>query len=455
MDNKVLFVIGVIILIGIIGLILYKHPSPDTFSRFIQDIEKQKNISGYEIIYDSSNFGLSSETDIIRSNDDWVVHTQYPFANTSSYSSDILCVGRNDKYYCSNVSETDWGVKRIRASEKEVSFPADVENTIKFYTVLRDNGGLEIISSPSRKYANRIANCYHLNLYYDRVPPSELVKIGISPNSQLVLLYKNTTLDLCLDNETGLLLYSNFTFNLDNKTYSQVKEATYMTLQPDESKMTPHVELEHPNVLKPVYLSLVEDLNEYYNCVFKSSDLDRCLYNVSINDKNPDFCDLITDPNTKARCYSVAISFFNDPTLCERMPTQEDKDSCYYLYVYFYGNKTYCKKILNDTIRSDCNSLNVTPVIPSEPECQVDADCVVKGKYGEYCVPIDKNITIDEDKPWKDIYSCYNYTTCGCIDGECRWTPTDEYLSCIDKYEYLEIRQQIERERNSKNQTGE
>jgi len=109
-----------------------------------------------------------------------------------------------------------------------------------------------------------------------------------------------------------------------------------------------------------------------------------------------------------------------------------------------FGNKSYCKEIINDTIRNDCENLEITPAQPHKSECSVDADCGVKGKFGEFCVPINKTITIDEKKPWKKIYGCYNKTTCGCIDGECRWTPTDDFVDCIDTVENEEIDKVLE-----------
>jgi len=414
----------------------------NTYAEFIDSISKQYNLTAYNITYDVNDDGLEYNLNIIKYESDWRVGYEYPFAKIAFYSinsTPYACAEREGKRYCSDISSANFSDKGYHLAESQIVFGKDIDYTIKLYDTLNNHSALSIKQVDSGNIINRPVNCFELELDYSKLSTNELNKLGIPPTSNLVMLYKNITQKLCYDNETGILLSTNFSYMYNGHMFDISKKATSFSTQPFQNSIKIDKELEHYNVLKPVYNDITNDWVTYYRCSFEN-DTDTCLRDKSFENKNSKFCKLIKDTHKRNSCYTRAISYDNNPSLCENIEdSQNDRDSCYYLYVYYFGNKSYCKEIINDTIRNDCENLEITPAQPHKSECSVDADCGVKGKFGEFCVPINKTITIDEKKPWKKIYGCYNKTTCGCIDGECRWTPTDDFVDCIDTVENEEI----------------
>jgi len=73
-----------------------------------------------------------------------------------------------------------------------------------------------------------------------------------------------------------------------------------------------------------------------------------------------------------------------------------------------------------------------TPVVILEPECNTDADCATAGCSGQLCVTAEEAPGIITTCEFREEYSCLKETSCGCVEGQCNWTQTDGYLSCLE-----------------------
>jgi len=74
----------------------------------------------------------------------------------------------------------------------------------------------------------------------------------------------------------------------------------------------------------------------------------------------------------------------------------------------------------------------IPPELPEmKAECSIDSDCVIGGCSGTLCQSKDSEQFMTTCE-WKEEYACFKETVCSCIDGQCRWQETDEFIDCLD-----------------------
>lgn len=79
-------------------------------------------------------------------------------------------------------------------------------------------------------------------------------------------------------------------------------------------------------------------------------------------------------------------------------------------------------------------TIEVSPPSNSSRECTSDRDCSTGGCSGELCLPrgeAAKVVTPCVYKPW---YSCFELTSCGCVNGICTWKPNENFENCLKKH---------------------
>ena len=67
-------------------------------------------------------------------------------------------------------------------------------------------------------------------------------------------------------------------------------------------------------------------------------------------------------------------------------------------------------------------------------ECNSDSDCATGGCSGQVCGKrgvIEGIITTCE---FKEEYACLKETKCACMDNQCNWEQSKEYLDCMAKF---------------------
>ena len=75
-------------------------------------------------------------------------------------------------------------------------------------------------------------------------------------------------------------------------------------------------------------------------------------------------------------------------------------------------------------------AVRITVLPPEGPECQSDADCGIGGCSGQLCGLKSQMEGIITTCEYKEVYGCYQKTSCGCLRGMCQWQETEKFLDC-------------------------
>ena len=67
-----------------------------------------------------------------------------------------------------------------------------------------------------------------------------------------------------------------------------------------------------------------------------------------------------------------------------------------------------------------------------EGECVTDKDCRVAGCSGQVCTTAGAARGTFTTCEWTEEYGCLEYTSCGCVNGQCNWKESSEYDNCIE-----------------------
>src|SRR3989338_72960 len=65
-------------------------------------------------------------------------------------------------------------------------------------------------------------------------------------------------------------------------------------------------------------------------------------------------------------------------------------------------------------------------------ECSSDSDCGAGGCSGQVCTTAKEATGLITTCECREEYGCLKMTSCGCVEGKCRWTETADYAACIE-----------------------
>ena len=71
------------------------------------------------------------------------------------------------------------------------------------------------------------------------------------------------------------------------------------------------------------------------------------------------------------------------------------------------------------------NSINI--------ECNLDSDCGEGGCSGQICTTAEEAPNIITTCEYREEYSCYRLTSCGCVNNKCQWIENNEFNECINE----------------------
>ena len=77
--------------------------------------------------------------------------------------------------------------------------------------------------------------------------------------------------------------------------------------------------------------------------------------------------------------------------------------------------------------------VNNVPDANLQIECLSNSDCASAGCSGQVCTTAEEAPGITTTCEYKEEYSCFKQTTCGCVEGVCAWGETEAYLSCLEE----------------------
>lgn len=79
------------------------------------------------------------------------------------------------------------------------------------------------------------------------------------------------------------------------------------------------------------------------------------------------------------------------------------------------------------------NNNSSTSVNAKVIECDRNSDCLVGGCSNTLCLPRDLAPSVMTTCEWRDEYACFAQNTCGCVDHQCQWAGSEQYLDCVNK----------------------
>ncbi len=83
----------------------------------------------------------------------------------------------------------------------------------------------------------------------------------------------------------------------------------------------------------------------------------------------------------------------------------------------------------NTTFERNGVGISLTPV--TGKECTSNSNCATGGCSGEVCVPRKNASKIVTPCVYREWYSCFGLTSCGCVNGLCTWKPNPSFESCL------------------------
>jgi hypothetical protein len=81
--------------------------------------------------------------------------------------------------------------------------------------------------------------------------------------------------------------------------------------------------------------------------------------------------------------------------------------------------------------------ISPVPTSTTSAPGQTGADtCQIAGCSGQFCLAPEDLGQGMTTCVWQDVYSCYVYARCERqADGNCGWTKTTDYMSCVSQYQ--------------------
>ncbi|MBW2964475.1 eight-cysteine-cluster domain-containing protein [Candidatus Woesearchaeota archaeon] len=68
---------------------------------------------------------------------------------------------------------------------------------------------------------------------------------------------------------------------------------------------------------------------------------------------------------------------------------------------------------------------------PKGAECSTGSDCAKAGCSSELCLPASKAGDIASICLYRPEYDCLKLVSCGCENGKCAWSTSDDYETCV------------------------
>ncbi len=67
-------------------------------------------------------------------------------------------------------------------------------------------------------------------------------------------------------------------------------------------------------------------------------------------------------------------------------------------------------------------------------ECTTNNDCGIGGCSGQVCTTKEEAPNIITTCEYREEYSCYKLTSCGCVNNKCQWIENKEFNECFAKF---------------------
>lgn len=423
-------------------------------------------LSTYSLNYSTDEDGATSQYLLMDSGTGRFARVEGGFGAVEGYfavgneTEDIACLGFRNQTKCTKVgNDTDTrGVadniaglflsKSQRAEKKE------------FMRMLIEYGA----AKPSKEVADEKVGPFEAkkasySLSYKNVTVQQLLAMGISPDDQSIYAIDNYVMTFWVDKKTGLLVKSRETYSVEGASHVFATEYSGISLSAPQLPEKPAA-LSTPAEFLLFYSKSAQEYTSDMKCrALPKSEQDSCFKALAYERRDPEICGRISGKDLYENCVLILAQRSTSDLLCERLDTL--KDECYIAIVAETGNADLCKKVQNQSLIEACADAVAAGMrkmddvnqellrTVSKQNCASGNDCMVAGKFGEFCVP--KNTTLLPINENSLFYGCYANLSCGCSGGYCGFAKNESYYKCISDTEEEAFRSYIGKLIESKN----
>ncbi len=394
---------------------------------YFRSIEKPIGVGDYTYSYrESYENGYWMDVAISKKGDLQYVHKNDPAYERSAYfgpNSTIVCIKHLGDEVCSSLNSTSrfngyaGELKAMLYSDDDLRQVSEMNRKLYSY------GGL-VFEGTTEKTVNG-HNCTELKyrIDYSGLTVAQLNDMGLSLNSPLVLRSKQYNYSMCVDPQAYDMYEKKIEF-VDMGQYRTISSETGGISWGTGMNVQAPTQLSSEDGLYSLYANVKQEADQYTACLGQNNS-DRCIAETAVSWSDPVLCE-----ETQAErdfCFLNAGLGANDPSVCGNV-SASIKDTCYIEFANKMKNLSFCGRILNATMKQQCLAINMT----GTGECGRDSDCIRAGCSSQLCVPASQG-NISTTCEYLPGYACLTQTTCGCVQGQCSWRQTPEYLNCLNQ----------------------
>ncbi len=401
---------------------------------FFGAVEKPLGAGDYTYSYEETqNSGYRAEITISKKGDLSYVYKKDPVSERYGYfdaNGTIVCIKYKEEEMCTRVENNTAMFAPYALSLKSLLYDDDsIRAMSEHYRKLAQYGGLTFSEEAEEKTVNG-HECVEIEytVDYSVLTVAQLNEIGMSADDPALLRAREYRFTMCIDPETNEMYEKKVEFaNLGVEDWMQSETKSWnWGAGMDVERPT---ELVEENELYGFYQRVMKVAEDYLTCL-EDSDKGRCMAELAVSWENIEFCDEAGEYTDFCLINSGLAE--GKPEVCMRV-SAEMRDTCYIEFANSLKDKSYCDFIVNASMKEQCLALNFTGTGGISGECSTDADCVRAGCSSELCVPASEAEGISTTCEYLPEYACLAQTTCGCVEGECKWRETPEYLNCLNQ----------------------
>lgn len=398
---------------------------------FFGAVEKPLGVGDYTYSYEETqNSGYRTEITVSRKGNLSYVYKKDPVSERYGYfegDESIVCIKYKDEEKCVHIENNTAMFAPYALSLKTLLYDdASTRAMAEHYRKLSEYGGIVFSDEVEERTING-HDCVEIEytVDYSVLTVAQLNEIGMSADDPALLRAREYGFSMCIDPETGDMYEKRVEFTnlgVEDWMQSETKSWDWGSGMDVEKP----AELVEEGELYGFYQNIMKVAEDYLACL-EDSEKGRCMAELAVSWENIEFCEEAGEYSDF--CLINTGLAEGKPEVCMQV-SPEMRDTCNIEFANSLKDVSYCSRIVNATIKEQCLALNFTGASGS---CSTDSDCVRAGCSSQLCVPASEAEDVVTTCEYLPEYACLAQTTCGCVEGECRWRETPEYLNCLNQ----------------------
>ncbi|MFH0927457.1 MAG: hypothetical protein V1822_02655, partial [Candidatus Micrarchaeota archaeon] len=207
----------------------------------------------------------------------------------------------------------------------------------------------------SRSIAGRQCTQVEYKIDYSRLSDAQLAQLGVAKDDPVLTVFDNFTMQRCFDDEYGITIYSNLTYEtyLAAGTLSHAIE--YSEFDPAPTEGGREVEINANGTQLDALMAKMEAVSQAVDdCMGSGGNISTCILADAIKNEDVQECALINDAPSRDNCAMRIVLQQDDANLCVK--TGSLHDECYLNYAYINSDTSYCTLINDKNVSRECFS---------------------------------------------------------------------------------------------------